>query len=188
MRQGRGSDEGGGALALRAYHRCIGRPLPPPERCAGDVVGHGRKTGSCTKSSLGWADRDAAVHGRLDAPRDEPRHAAPGGQHQLRHPRRRVTAVGARQRPAPPAVPQRLSPTDTKRDRRPPEGAGSCCSRVIGLRRAGDQPSADSVWNTTPTVSCSTVEIPTDAATDGQLPSARPTSRTISRARPSDRP
>jgi len=60
-----------------------------------DVVGHGRKTGSCTEGSLGEADRDAAVHGRLDARRDEPRHAAPGGQHQLGHPRGRVTAVWA---------------------------------------------------------------------------------------------
>jgi len=60
-----------------------------------DVVGHGRKTGSCTEGSLGEADSDAAVHGRLDARCDEPRHAAPSGQHQLGHPRGRVTAVRA---------------------------------------------------------------------------------------------
>jgi len=55
-----------------------------------DVVGHGRKTGSCTQGSLGRADRDAAVHGRPDARCDQPRHPAPSGQHQLWYPRRRV--------------------------------------------------------------------------------------------------
>jgi hypothetical protein len=51
------------------------------------------------------------VHGRFDARRDEPRHAAPSGQHQLRHPRGRVTAVGAESL-APPACQNRMSFTD----------------------------------------------------------------------------